>query len=83
MDEMIRVQAQLLLLLSSLAQPKESETNAKNTWLDAQDVMNEFHLSPRTLLRLRSKGILPYYKLEGKIYYCKEEIESLILRNQK
>lgn len=82
MDEMIRVQAQLLLVLSSLERIKKEATAPQLTWLDAQEVMEMFHLSSRTLLRLRSKRILPCYKLAGKIYYRKEEIENLLLKNQ-
>ncbi len=50
-------------------------------WLDAQDVMQALHISPRTLQTLRTKKILPYAKLRGKIYYKKQDIEKILNQN--
>jgi Helix-turn-helix domain len=77
MNEMIRIQTDLLILLS--ANKKSPSIATENIeWMDAQDVINFLHISPRTLFRLRQNGQLPFYKLNGKIYYKKTEIEWLL-----
>ncbi|MEO5912095.1 MAG: helix-turn-helix domain-containing protein [Pelobium sp.] len=81
MNELIKIQSEILLIIHSVEQAKSKNTSPI-AWLDAQDVLQHYHLSQRTLLRLRTRGLLPYYKLEGKIYYAKEELD-LLIRNHK
>lgn len=50
-------------------------------WIDNQDVMSRLHISVRTLQKLRSNGILPYTKVNGKIYYRRQDVEELLNRN--
>lgn len=50
-------------------------------WIDNQDVMSRLHISIRTLQKLRSNGILPYTKVNGKIYYRRQDVEELLNRN--
>ncbi len=50
-------------------------------WIDNQDVMSRLHISIRTLQKLRSNGILPYTKINGKIYYLRQDVEELLNRN--
>lgn len=50
-------------------------------WIDNQDVMSRLHISVRTLQKLRSNGILPYTKVNGKIYYLRQDVEELLNRN--
>ena len=53
----------------------------KTKWIDGQELMLTLHISPRKLQSLRSEGILPYSKINQKIYYKKEDIEKLLLDN--
>lgn|SRR5690554_4147765 len=53
----------------------------RETWIDAQDVMQMMHISPRTLQTYRKKGLLPFSKIRGKIYYKLSSIESLLDNN--
>ena len=47
--------------------------------LDNQDLMFLLKVSPRTLQRYRTKGILPYIKLDdGRCYYKATDIHKLI-----
>ena len=47
--------------------------------LDNQDLMFLLKVSPRTLQRYRSKGILPYLKLnDGRCYYKASDVHRLI-----
>ena len=47
--------------------------------LDNQDLMSLLKVSPRTLQRYRSKGILPYLKLDdGRCYYKASDVHKMI-----
>lgn len=50
-------------------------------WLDNQDVVQQLHISQRTLLKLRSNGTLPYSRINGKIYYRRQDIQKLLADN--
>ena len=43
--------------------------NIKETWLDSQDVKKIFRISERTLVRLRKKDALPFFKVGSKYLY--------------
>ena len=47
--------------------------------LDNQDLMSLLKVSPRTLQSYRSKGILPYLKLDdGRCYYKASDVHRMI-----
>lgn len=50
-------------------------------WLDAQDVMQALHISPRTLQTLRSNGTLPFSRIGNKIYYRRQDILKILSDN--
>lgn len=50
-------------------------------WLDNQDVMKILHISPRTLQTLRSNGTLPFSRINGKIYYRRQDIQKILADN--
>ncbi len=50
-------------------------------WLDGQDVMQLLHISPRTLQTLRSNGTLPFSRINRKLYYRKEDIQTILSNN--
>ena len=52
-------------------------------WIDNQDVMQKLHIGQRTLQKLRTNGTLSYTKLNGKIYYLRQEIEALLKLNYR
>lgn len=81
LNEMIRIQTEMLLIIHGIERT-EVKKNQGEDWLDAQDVSQNYHLSARTLLRLRTRGVLPFYKLSGKIYYSKREIDLLISKQK-
>ncbi len=47
-------------------------------FIDKQVVLQELHISERTLQNWRSKGKLPFYKVGGKIWYKSKELKKLI-----
>ena len=52
-------------------------------WLDNQKVMQLLHISPRTLQTLRSNGIVPYSRINNKIYYRRQDIQQILADNYK
>ena len=60
--------------------PSKSELNE---WLDNQDVCILMNISDRKLLSLRQKGLIPFSRIDRKIYYKKEDILSYVRNNLK
>ena len=54
----------------------------KLNWLDGPDVCKVLHISKRTLDRYRAMGLLPYSKLNGKVFYYLPDIENLLAANR-
>ena len=52
-------------------------------WLDNQDVCTILDISERKLLSLRQKGMIPYSRIERKVYYKKDDIMDYMKRNIK
>ena len=62
-----------------LQQLNKSRLDAfRENWIDGQDVMQIMHISPRTLATYRDKGLLPFSRIRGKIYYKMSAVESLL-----
>lgn len=57
---------------------KSARGQLENMWLDNQDLMQLLHISIRTMQKLRSHGILPYSKINGKVYYRASDIKNLL-----
>ncbi len=55
-----------------------SSKSELNEWLDNQDVCILMNISDRKLLSLRQKGLIPFSRIDRKIYYKKEDILSYI-----
>ena len=49
--------------------------------LDNQDLCLALHVSPRTLQRYRSDGILPFFKRGQKIYYKASDVREFVYKN--
>src|SRR5690554_3645867 len=50
-------------------------------WIDGHDVMVKLKIAPSTLQRWRITGVLPYSRLNGKCFYRKSDILSLLKEN--
>jgi hypothetical protein len=55
----------------------------QETWLDNQDILQRMHISLLTLQNWRSKRLLPYSKIFGKIYYKESDLQLLLISNAK
>lgn len=50
-------------------------------WLTGDDVQKILKISERTLQTLRSNGTLAYSKLNGKLYYRRQDLQNLLADN--
>lgn len=52
----------------------------ENRWLKSGDVKNLLGISHGKLQDLRDRGLIPFTKLGGVIFYDKKEIEKMLLK---
>ena len=57
---------------------KSSKNDHLSEWMDGQDVCTFLRIKPRTLQTLRDNGTLVYTQIEKKIFYKKEDVNSII-----
>lgn len=50
----------------------------KDTWLDNQQVMQLLNISKRLLQTYRDESVLPFSKVNNKIYYKASDIQKLL-----
>jgi len=73
--------------LNEIGKDLKSLTNTNEVFdkddklLDNQDLCLMLHVSPRTLQRYRSDGILPYRKRGQKIYYRASDVREFVYKN--
>ena len=66
-------------LFSKLNETRNSKNLPK--FLRSKDICEILGISPSTLQNFRIKGTIPYVKLQGTIFYDREEIETALLNN--
>lgn len=59
----------LKLDLTYLKRQKESLHAMEKLRMDTTEIMEQFHISMSTLLRWRKKGLIPYEKIGGRVFY--------------
>lgn len=50
-------------------------------WIDNYAVIHLLHISSRTLQTLRANNILPYSRINNKIYYRRQDIQQYLADN--
>lgn len=55
-----------------------SDNDSQNEVFTNRQAMEYLHVSRSTLQRWRNEGKLPYRKIQGKILYTREDIESML-----
>jgi hypothetical protein len=60
---------------------KEKPSLFGERFLDNNELCEMLHLSPRTLQDYRDKGLIAFYKLEGKILYKISDIQRMLEKN--
>ena len=82
MKALLYLSQEIKVLKKLVIQVQKTRTQKFNeNWVDAQDVMLSLHISRRTLQSLRNNGILPYSRINGKLYYKMSDVESLLESN--
>lgn len=51
------------------------------SWLDGAEVCQMLHVTKRTLAEYRSRGMLPYSKLGGRVFFRLSDIENYLTIN--
>lgn len=69
-------------LLQEIKKLFETTRTVKRKWLRSQDVQELLCISSGTLHNLREKGILPYSRVEGVIFYEYDDIIEMIRRHK-
>lgn len=81
--EIINIDAQVFQKMNNALMQLVKETHVNDLskesldeWLDGQDVCLLMDISPRKLLFLRSNGMIPFSRIDKKIYYQKKDVLS-------
>ena len=67
-----------LLELTENATQKYTPIFKEEQWLDNQEVCLMMNITKRTLQTYKSKGLLPYSKLNRKNYYKRSDVQALL-----
>lgn len=88
--EVITIQSeafrQIMDKLNGIDQKLESQKPKpalKDTWFDIQEACFILKVSKRTLQNYRKDRVLPYSKIDGKIYFKADDIQKHLERNYK
>jgi hypothetical protein len=73
-EDLQRFRLQLLEDIKAIIQPGEK----RKEWLRSSEVRKLLGISHGTLQNLRIKGLLPYRKIEGLMFYKYEDIMKLL-----
>ena len=53
----------------------------EEVYLTGEEVCSQLRLSTRTLQEYRNAGILPFYKIGGKIFYKQSDVQIMLERH--
>ncbi len=81
LDE-IKKELKDLLNLTENATKKYTPIFKKEKWLDNQEVCLMLNITKRTLQTYKTKGVLPYSKLNRKNYYKRSDVLALLNSGQ-
>ena len=88
--EIVNIEAGAFMEMNNILFKIEKQLKGLNSsksylseWLDNQDVCILMNISDRKLLSLRQKGLIPFSRINRKIYYKKEDILNYMKRDLK
>ncbi len=67
-------------IFKELQELKDSSYSSENRWLKSNDVKELLDISHGKLQDLRDRGLIPFTKLGGVIFYDRIEIEKTLLK---
>ena len=83
--EIVNIEASTFMEMNNILFKIEKQMKGLNfskpelsEWLDNQDVCILMNISDRKLLSLRQKGLIPFSRIDRKVYYKKEDIQKFI-----
>lgn len=71
----------LLVDIDELMQKNRPLLNGEK-YISENELANKLKVTVRTLKEHRLKGLLPYYKIVGKIFYRESDIEKILSDNK-
>ena len=88
--EIVNIEAGAFMEMNNILFKIEKQLKGLNSskselseWLDNQDVCILMNISDRKLLSLRQKGLIPFSRIDRKVYYNKEDILNYMRNNLK
>ena len=60
---------------------KNKAEQFKEEWMDGQEVTLALHISLRTLQTIRFSGLLPFSRINKKIYYKPCDVKAMLEKN--
>lgn len=88
--EIVSIEASAFMEMNNILFKIEKQLKGLNSsksdlseWLDNQDVCILMNISDRKLLSLRQKGLIPFSRIDRKVYYNKEDILNYMKKNLK
>ena len=88
--EIVNIEASTFMEMNNILFKIEKQMKGLNfskpelsEWLDNQDVCILMNISDRKLLSLRQKGLIPFSRIDRKIYYKKEDIQKFIEKHNR
>ena len=88
--EIVNIEASTFMEMNNILFKIEKQMKGLNfskpelsEWLDNQDVCILMNISDRKLLSLRQKGLIPFSRIDRKVYYKKEDILNYMKKNLK
>ena len=78
LQEIINLLYYILAKMPHLVSQVTTSALVIDIWLDNQDVMQRLHISSSTLQRWRKEGLIPYFKIKGKIWYSESSMNKMI-----
>lgn len=88
--EIVNIEASTFMEMNNILFKIEKQMKGLNfskpelsEWLDNQDVCILMNISDRKLLSLRQKGLIPFNRIDRKVYYKKEDILNYMRNNLK
>ena len=55
-------------------------TSAEN-YIDIETICQRFKISKKTLRRYRTSGMIPFYKISGKVYFLESEVKEALRKH--
>ena len=88
--EIVNIEANAFMEMNNILFKIEKRLKGLNSsqlglseWLDNQEVCILMNISDRKLLSLRQKGVIPFSRIDRKVYYKKEDILNYMRINLK